>query len=166
MVKACKRECLRWLSCPTCVFSKEHVTERKNIEDLGDHRYFAVATIEIRWKAIVQTSTKGDIFVASPETAVQLDCLCEELNQHSYVRWTSKSWYDWFIVFRKISVGYLGKFLISEYIVVQWLSPLFWGYHCLDNLDLPQAWKTFKDFPWKRQANSRGDWPTQCRWCC
>lgn len=54
---------------PDMFCSKEHVTERRNLEDLGDHRYFAVATIEIRWKAIVQTSTKGD----SPETAVQLD---------------------------------------------------------------------------------------------
>lgn len=58
---------------PDMLFSKEHATERRNLEDLGDHRYFAVAAIEIRWKAIVQTSTKGDIFVASPETAVQLD---------------------------------------------------------------------------------------------
>ena len=39
---------------------------------IGDHSTFAVATIEIRWKEIVQRSTKGDIFIASPGTAVQL----------------------------------------------------------------------------------------------
>lgn len=67
---------------PNMFFSKEHVTERKTLKikysvakkwvTIG---YFAVATIEIRWKDIVQTSTKGDIFVASPERAVQFDCL-------------------------------------------------------------------------------------------